>query len=49
MLQFSKYEAVTYQKIKCVSLAPVPTQKDDEVLTLISDGSLDRAAWQDMD
>jgi hypothetical protein len=48
VLQFSENTAIGNKSIEDVSSAPIPTKKDDEVLALIGDGSIDRSALQDM-
>jgi hypothetical protein len=48
VLQFSENTAIGDKSIEDVSSAPIPTNKDDEVLTLIGDGSIDRSALQYM-
>jgi hypothetical protein len=48
VLQFSENTAVGNKSIEDISSASIPTKKDDEVLTLIGDGSIDRSALQDM-
>jgi hypothetical protein len=49
VLQFSENTAIGNKSIEDVSSAPMPTKKDDEVLTRIGDGSRGRSALQDMD
>jgi hypothetical protein len=48
MLQFSENTAIGNKSIEGVSSAPIPTEKNDGVLYLISDGIVDRSALQDM-
>jgi hypothetical protein len=48
VLQFSENTAIGNKSIDDVSSAPIPTKKDDEVLAVIGDGSIDRSALQDM-
>jgi hypothetical protein len=47
VLQFSENTAIGNKSIEDVSSAPIPTKKDDEVLALIGDRSIDRSALQD--
>jgi hypothetical protein len=47
VLQFSENTAIGNESID-VRSAPIPTKKDDEVLALIGNGSVDRSASQDM-
>jgi hypothetical protein len=44
VLQFSENTATGNKSIEDVSSAPIPTNKDDEILPLIGDGSIDRSA-----
>jgi hypothetical protein len=44
----SKYSSIGNKGIEDVSSAPFPTKKDDDVLALIRDGSIDRSALYDM-
>jgi hypothetical protein len=48
VLQFSKNTPIGNKSIEDVSSAPVPTKKDDEVLAVICDGSIDCSALKDM-
>jgi hypothetical protein len=48
VLQFSENTAIGNKSIEDVSSAPIPTEKDDEVLALIGDEIIDRSALQDM-
>jgi hypothetical protein len=48
VLQFSENIAIGNKIIENVSSSPIPTKKDDEVLALTDDGSIDRSALQDM-
>jgi hypothetical protein len=48
VLNFSENKAIGNKSIEDVSSAPISTKKDNEVLTLIGDGSIDHSALQDM-
>jgi hypothetical protein len=46
--RFSENRATGNKNIEDVSSAPIPTKKDEDILALIGDGSIDRSALQDM-
>jgi hypothetical protein len=48
VLQFSENTAIANKSIENVSSAPFPTEKHDEVLALIGEGSIDRSALHNM-
>jgi hypothetical protein len=48
VLEVSENTATDNKSIEDISSAPTPTKKNDEVLTLVGDGSIDCSALQDI-